>query len=136
LIDGRSVVILDAKDLENEADAIVTILHEAGHAFLGHKTAVCFSVDDKEGDEDECWNQVREWLPNEFMECIACHEREGGGTIMYAIEILDDYNIWQENLVDDNNIFSTVEDAENAIAKLKTRDGWELSTYRVTEIDK
>ncbi len=76
----RSVIIIDEKDLNERNEAIVTILHEAGHSFLGHGNSGGYSLEDMNRTEDECWNQVRHWLPPEFHECIDKAERLGSGS--------------------------------------------------------
>ena len=90
LINERAVVIIDIKDLDIEEDAIITILHEVGHAVLGHENAFDYTEEEMIRTEDECWSQVRKWLPIEFHECIGRHERIGAGTVgMHAIAHTD-----------------------------------------------
>lgn len=80
LIHERSVVIIDSADLEDEEEAIVTILHEAGHSFLGHGTVGIVSLETMQTQEDECWSLVREWLPGDFAACIDKAVQQGSGT--------------------------------------------------------
>ncbi len=84
LVRQRAVILVYSEDLEVEQEAVVTILHEAGHAFLGHgesKTidAAAYELE-YEREEDECWEQVRKWLPNEFHNIIQKQELNGGGS--------------------------------------------------------
>lgn len=81
LIGGRAVVVIDANDLEDEGEAVVTILHEAGHVLLGHGDNLAPPTRQEiRRREDECWQQVRDWLPAEFAEIIYRAERLGGGS--------------------------------------------------------
>lgn len=81
LVGGRAVVIIDAKDLQDESEGVVTILHEAGHVLLGHGDDLAPPTREEiRRREDECWQQVRDWLPAEFAEVIYRAERLGGGS--------------------------------------------------------
>ncbi|KAA1261604.1 hypothetical protein LF1_41550 [Rubripirellula obstinata] len=80
LIQRRSFIIIDAKDLEDADDAIVTILHEAGHAYLQHGTCSKVSTELMRQQEDECWALVRRWLPDSFGGTIDHAERLGSGS--------------------------------------------------------
>lgn len=79
LIRGRSVVIIDESDLEDRNEAIVTILHEAAHAYLGHNESRGYSGHAMRQVEDDAWAQVRRWLPNGFTLTIEEAERQGSG---------------------------------------------------------
>lgn len=80
LVRGRGVILIDTNDLKDTQRAVVTIIHEAGHAFLGHGHQMLVDTEQYEHEEDECWDQVRKWLPREFHPCIEELETKGGGT--------------------------------------------------------
>ncbi|TWU31738.1 hypothetical protein [Novipirellula artificiosorum] len=73
------MIIVDAKDLE-EDEAIVTILHEAGHAYLQYGSCPNVPKALMERQEHEYWDLVRKWLSDRFGSCIDQAERQGSGS--------------------------------------------------------
>ena len=80
VVSDRVLCLIDRATKEmNQEELIATIAHEAAHAYLGHNEDKWRIPEQYRQQEDEAWDQCREWLPNEYYEILDALERDGGG---------------------------------------------------------
>ena len=64
ITDGRTIIGLSEVILGNERDALLTVLHEVAHHYLGHKIGLLEDITEEDDvrQEREANKQAEEWL--------------------------------------------------------------------------